>query len=90
MELGERLRQTLAVAGLTPRHLGGATRVYYTTIYRIMGGRDQKVSGSVEYVLTKALDKIEHMVEQGELPVTEKLSCKETTERLASMLAQES
>ncbi len=55
-----------------------------------MGGRDQKVSGSVEYVLTKALDKIEHMVEQGELPVTEKLSCKETTERLASMLAQES
>lgn len=76
------------MAGITPRHLGGATRVHFVTIYRIMDADyDRSVTGSTEYVLTEALDKIDRLVDAKVLPFTEKLSKKEKTAKLTALLA---
>lgn len=87
MKLGERIRSSLAVAGLNPRHLGGATRIHFVTIYRIMNNADGNMFPSNEHTLTEALRKIDSMVKQGKLPMTGKLSRKEKTDRLKAMLA---
>lgn len=87
MNLGQRIKTTLQTAGLSPRHLGGATRVHFVTIYRIINRDDDNIFPSTEHILVTALDKIDSMVEAGQLPLTEKLSRKEKTERLAVMLA---
>lgn len=87
MKLGERIHGVLAAGGLTPRHLGGATKVHFVTIYRIMGNADANIYPSTKNTLALALSKIEQMIEAGTLPLTEKLSRKEKTERLTALLA---
>lgn len=88
MELGERIQKTLAVARITPRHLGGATRVHFVTIYRILNDGGKGVTGSTEYVLNHALNKIDKLVDSGVLPFTEKLSKQEKTAKLTDLLAE--
>lgn len=87
MKLGERIQRTLSMAGLTPRHLGGATRVHFVTIYRIMDDEEGKaVTASTEYVLTHALNKIDRLLEDKVLPFTEKLNQREKTAKLKALL----
>ena len=89
MGLGDRLKHTLSVAGLSPRNLGGATRIHYATIYRAMknGGA---TFPSHEHSLVNALSKIETLVARGDLPMVGQLSKKEKTDRLIAMLADHS
>jgi hypothetical protein len=86
MELGDRIRHTLKRGGLTPRHLGGAIKIHFVTIYRtIDGGVD--TSPLNKQVLTEALDKIDRLIEAGQLPMREKLNRVEKTTRLSVLLA---
>lgn len=85
MEIGERIRQTLKVAGLSPRNLGGATRIHYTTIYRAMNSG--MMYPQYEHTLSEALSKIEALCALGKLPMAGKLGKKEKTDRLTAMLA---
>lgn len=88
MTTGERIKSTLQVAGLTPRHLGGATKIHFVTIYRSINGANELYAVH-EDVLTKALTKIEALVAKGDLPMRGKLSRKEKTDRLTHMLAND-
>lgn len=85
MELSERLRTTLAKAKLSPRHLGGATRIHFVTIYKAINN-DGVRQPIYEQVLTSALDKIDILLAEGKLPFTEKLARKEKTDRLKDLL----
>lgn len=86
MTLGERLKETLSVARLTPRHLGGATRVHFVTIYRLMRDSSDTSFPSIEHTLNVALDKINGLVAKKKLPLEGKLSRSEKTQRLKDML----
>lgn len=86
MTLGERLKATLAVAGITPRHLGGATRVHFVTIYRLMREGSDTSFPLIEQTLTEALDKIDRMLADKTLPIAERLSRTEKTKRLSDLL----
>lgn len=88
MKLGERIAKTLKGAGLTPRHLGGATRIHYVTIYRQINEPDGGISPLHEQTLTQALDKIDRLLDTGQLPLSPKLSRKEKTDTLKLLLAQ--
>lgn len=87
-KLGDRLRLTLKRAGLTPRHVGGATRIHFVTIYRQINEPDGGISPLHQQTLVAALDRIDLLVSEGKLPLTEKLSRKEKTDRLKSLLEQ--
>lgn len=80
------MKATLAVAGLTPRHLGGATRVHFVTIYRLMREGSDTSFPLIEQTLSEALTKIEQMVQEHTLPITERLSRTEKTQRLTDLL----
>lgn len=90
MCFGERLKRSLRMARVTPRHLSAATRIHYTTIYRAM-----EINGTESHALTKAnkhtlelaLDKIDALVENGKLPFTGKLTTAEKAERLSQLIA---
>lgn len=84
--LGERVRNTLKVARISPRNLGGAIKVHYVTIYRLMSSADGTLNPPYEHTLTTALSRIDQLVEEGRLPIPEKLSGHEKTARLAAML----
>lgn len=86
MKLGERIKASLLVAGLTPRHLGGATRVHFVTIYRLMREGSDTSFPSIEHTLEEALNKIDILVKRKELPLDKKLSRTEKTQRLTYML----
>lgn len=85
MTLGQRLATTLKRAGLSPRHLGGATKIHFVTIYRTING-DGNRQPIHEQVLTNALDKLDVLLERGDLPFRENLQRKEKTERLKNLL----
>lgn len=88
MKLGSRIRETLARAGLTPRHLGGVTAIHFVSIYRIMNNPDTDTPPLHKNTLNDALRRIDVLCEDGRLPFTGKLSRKEKTDRLKDLLAQ--
>lgn len=87
MDLGQRIRNTLSRARLTPRHLGGATKVHFVTIYRLMdAGATHNTSSLVEHTLTTALDKIDILLANGSLPIEGDLNRKGKTDKLIALL----
>lgn len=90
MPFGERLKRSLRMAGVNPRHLSAATRIHYTTIYRAMevnGAESHALTKANQHILELALDKIDKLVETGELPFTGKLTTTEKAERLTQLIS---
>lgn len=85
-ELGRRLETVLRRANLTPRNLGGATRVHWVTIYAIIRGDSMKSTPLVHHTLSDALDKIESLIAAGALPFNEPMQRRQQTERLIQLL----
>lgn len=88
MSIGLRLDTALKGAGLSPRNLAGATKIHYTTIYKLIAAKENaKTLPVLEVVLDRALTKIEQYTELGILPVREIVSEQEKTNRLKYLLA---
>lgn len=88
MSLGIRLATTLKGAGLSPRSLGAITKIHYTTIYRLISQKESaKTFPLVEETLDTTLRKVEELTALGILPFREKISEKEKTDRLRTLLA---
>lgn len=90
MCFGERLKRSLRMAGVNPRHLSAATRIHYTTIYRAMetnGTESHALTKANQHMLELALDKIDALVKKGDLPFTGKLSTAEKAERLTQLIS---
>ncbi len=86
MNIGERLGKSLPRAGISPRNLAAITKVHFTTIYSLMRTKG-KTYPVVECTLSEALDKIDKLYDDGNLPFTGSISGKEKTDRLVSLLA---
>lgn len=76
------------MARISPRHLGGATRIHYTTIYRLLKSGDDGMFPIHVDTITQALDKIDALVAAGKLPIEGKLLRTEKTRRLAELLTE--
>ena len=90
MSIGERLKDTLKVAGISPRNLSAVTKVHFTTIYKLIKKGDAKTYPVVVEVLSDTLSKIEQHIASGALPFRDAISDKEKTDRLARLLATNS
>lgn len=87
MCLGDRIKETLKAANLTPRHLGGATRVHFVSIYSLMRDGTIVPNPLTKHALTTALTRIDELVKEGKLPLTGRLTRKEKTEQLMALLS---
>lgn len=81
MNLSIRLKNVLAKARISPRHLGGAIGIHFVTIYRTLNddGNRQPIH---EQILTDAVNKLEAWIEEGKLPFSDTTPRKEKTNLL--------
>lgn len=84
MSLSSRLNRVLKEARISPRHLGGAIKIHFVTIYRTLNndGSRQPIH---EQILTDAVDKLEAFISEGKLPFDASVSRKEKTDRLKDL-----
>lgn len=85
--LGARIEHTLAVAGITPRDLSAICKIHWTAIYSMIRNKDSYVYRPVTVdVLSATLDKIDMLVADRRLPITDKISASERQGTLLSLL----
>lgn len=86
--LGERTKRVIKGANISPRILAAVTKIHFTTIYATMRNSKQE---SIAYpitvdTLTKALDSIEKLINEGTLPFEDALSHDARIEALKALL----
>lgn len=87
MSLGERIERTLSVAGLTPRDLSAISKIHWTAIYNMMRRKDEYVYRPVTIdVLVATLDKLDKLIAERRLPITDKISATERRSTLLSLI----
>jgi hypothetical protein len=89
MTIGERLKEAMRTAGVNPRQLGGATKIHFVTLYRIIGDDSIVPNPLTEEALDKAITKLNELVATGKLPLQGQMSRKEKTDTLARLLKDE-
>lgn len=84
-EIAARLTATMDRAGINPRTLSAVTQIHYTTIYAIKKREDNNSYPVVVKTLTDALDTLDELLNNGELPFKEKLTNEAKAERLKTL-----
>lgn len=83
--LAQRTANIIKDAGISPRILGAATKLHWTSIYAIMNGREP--NPLTKDALHKACDKIEQLIVDGKLPFSSDVPHAKRTEKLVELLA---
>lgn len=83
--IGIRLKEAMKLAGVNPRQVGGAAKIHFVTIYRIID--DSNIPNPLtEEALEKVIARLHELVNAGHLPLRGVMSRKEKTDTLARLL----